>query len=134
MNIVLWILQILLALHTTMGAVWKLSHSEQSVPSLTAIPHGLWLAMSIVEIICSLALILPLFRKRLGRLPAVAAICIASEMLMFSGLSVFAHSAESKEITYWLIVAAVCAFIVYGRFSSKQLGRYDKQTASSSAA
>jgi hypothetical protein len=42
MNILLWVLQILLALHTTMGAVWKFSHSEQTVPSLKAIPHGVW--------------------------------------------------------------------------------------------
>jgi hypothetical protein len=41
MNILLWILQILLALHTAMGAVWKFSHSaEQTMPSLKAIPHG----------------------------------------------------------------------------------------------
>ena len=43
-NVVLWILQVLLALHTAMGAVWKFSNSEQTVPSLQAIPHGAWLA------------------------------------------------------------------------------------------
>lgn len=46
MNIGLWILQVLLALHTVMGSVWKFSNSEQTVPSLSAIPHGIWLAMS----------------------------------------------------------------------------------------
>ena len=46
MNILLWVLQILLALHTAMGAVWKFSNSEQTVPSLKAIPHGAWLTLS----------------------------------------------------------------------------------------
>ena len=62
MNILLWVLQILLALHTVMGAVWKFSNSaEQTVPSLKAIPHGVWLAMSVFELLCSLGLILPAF-------------------------------------------------------------------------
>lgn len=42
MNILLWVLQILLALHTVIGAVWKFSNSEQTVRSLNAIPHGVW--------------------------------------------------------------------------------------------
>ena len=60
MNVLLWILQILLALHTIMGALWKFSHSaEQTMPSLKAIPHGVWLAMSLIELLCAVALILP---------------------------------------------------------------------------
>ncbi|MBL9038941.1 MAG: hypothetical protein JNG84_10530, partial [Archangium sp.] len=59
MNIFLWILQVLLALHTTMGAVWKFSNSEQTTPSLKAIPHAVWLGMSGIEILCSVALVLP---------------------------------------------------------------------------
>jgi hypothetical protein len=72
MNILLWVLQILLALHTIVGAVWKFSNSEQTVPSLQTIPHGIWLAMSIIELLCALALILPALKKRLplSRRPA----------------------------------------------------------------
>jgi hypothetical protein len=32
MDILLWILQILLALHTIVGAVWKFSNSERVIP------------------------------------------------------------------------------------------------------
>lgn len=49
MNILLWVLQALLALHTFTGAVWKWSNPEQTVPSLKAIPHGIWLAMSVAD-------------------------------------------------------------------------------------
>lgn len=46
MNIFLWTLQILMALHTLMGAVWKFSNSvENTMPSLKAIPNGVWLAV-----------------------------------------------------------------------------------------
>ena len=65
MNILLWILQILLALHTTMGAVWKFSNSEQTVHSLSAIPHGVWLTMSLPGTRC------PSVRWMLTRGPSV---------------------------------------------------------------
>ena len=119
MNILLWILQILLALHTITGAVWKFSNSEQTVPSLQAIPHGVWLAMSVIELFCSLGLILPAFRKSLATLAPIAAACIAGEMLLFSGLHVYSGSAEYGPMIYWLVVAAICAFIAYGRFVLK---------------
>jgi DoxX-like family len=110
MNILLWVLQILLALHTVIGAVWKFSNSEQTVPSLKVIPHGVWLAMSFFELLCSLGLILPL-----AILAPIAAACIAAEMLLFSGLHIYSGDANYGHMIYWLAVAAICAFIAYGR-------------------
>ncbi len=119
MNILLWVLQILLALHTIMGAAWKFSNSEDTVASLKAIPHGIWLAMSIIELLCSLCLILPAFNKRLAILAPVAATYIAAEMLLFIGLQIYSGNANYGQIIYWLVVAAICAFIAYGRFVLK---------------
>ena len=120
MNILLWVLQILLALHTVMGAVWKFSHSaEQTMPSLKAIPHGVWLTMSVFELLCSLGLILPALNQRLAALASIAAACIAAEMLLFSGLHLYSRDPKQGPMIYWLVVAAVCAFIVYGRFALK---------------
>ena len=117
MNIVLLVLQILLALHTIMGAVWKFSHSEQAVPSLTAIPHGVWLALSAVELLCALGLVLPVFAKRLGNVAALAAAVIGAEMLVFVGLHLHSGEANHGEMIYWLVVAALCTFIAVGRFA-----------------
>ena len=119
MNILLWVLQILLALHTIMGAAWKFSNSEQTVPSLKAIPHRAWLAMSVFELLCSLALILPALNKPLAILAPIAAACIAAEMLLFCGVHIYAGYAEYGPMIYWLVVAAICAFIAYGRFVLK---------------
>lgn len=117
MNILLWVLQILLALHTLMGAVWKFSHSaEQTMPSLKAIPPGAWLALSGFEILCGLCLILPAFYKPLAILVPIAALCIALEMLLFCGLHMSSGDQNYSSIIYWLVVAAICAFIAYGRF------------------
>lgn len=119
MNILLWVLQVLLALHTVAGAMWKLFNSEQTVPSLQAIPHGGWLALSAFEVLCGVGLILPAFNKRLGIVAAVAALGVAAEMLLFSGLHIASRSADLGEVIYWLVVAAVCVFIAYGRFTLK---------------
>jgi hypothetical protein len=116
MNILLWVLQILLALHTAIGAVWKFSNSEQTIPSLKAIPHGVWLAMSVVELLCSLGLILPALSKPLAILAPLAAACIAAEMLLLSGFHMSSGGTNHGPMMYWLVVAAICAFIAYGRF------------------
>lgn len=116
MNILLWILQVLLALHTAVGAVWKFSNAEQTVPSLKAIPHGVWLGMSVFELLCSLALVLPAFSRGVALLAPVAAVGIASEMLLFSGLHLYSGEANHGPMIYWLVVAALGAFIAYGRF------------------
>ncbi|HTR82068.1 MAG TPA: hypothetical protein VMM58_10610 [Bacteroidota bacterium] len=121
MNILLWVLQIFLALHTVVGAVWKFSNSEQTVPSLNAIPHGMWLAMSIVELLCALGLVFPALNKRLAILAPVAATCIAAEMLLFCGLNIFSAEINVGHLGYWLIVAAICGFVAYGRFILKPL-------------
>jgi hypothetical protein len=115
MNILLWVLQVLLALHTVIGAVWKFSNPEQTVPSLKAIPHGVWVTMIGIELLCSLGLILPAFNKSLAILAAIAAVCIAAEMLLFCGLHIYSGDSNYSPMIYWLVVAAVCAFIAYGR-------------------
>ncbi|KIG14455.1 hypothetical protein DB30_06798 [Enhygromyxa salina] len=120
MNILLWVLQVLLALHTVTGAVWKFSNSEQMIPSLDAMPHAVWLALSVIELLCSVALILPAFNKRLAKLAPIAAGCIAAEMLLFVALHVCSGDPSHGPMIYWLVVAAICTFIAYGRLVLKR--------------
>jgi hypothetical protein len=118
-NILLWILQGLLAVHTAIGAIWKFSNAEQTVPALKSIPHGVWLGFSVVELVCAVCLILPAFNKSLGRLAPGAALFIAAEMLLFSALHLRSGDANHGPMVYWLVVAGLCAFIAYGRFVLK---------------
>lgn len=121
MNILLWVLQILLAAHTAIGAVWKFSNPAQTMPSLSAIPQGVWLGMSVVELLCAAGLVLPFFHKPLAFLVPLAAILIAAEMLLFCGLHIASGDRSYGPMVYWLVVAAICAFIAYGRFALKPL-------------
>ncbi len=115
MSILLWILQVLLALHTAVGAGWKLFNSKQSIPTLSAIPHGVWMVLIPFELICAAGLILPALAPSVGWLVALAAIGIAVEMLMFSGIHFQGDAEENGPMFYWLVVAAVCAVIAVGR-------------------
>ncbi|HKT35939.1 MAG TPA: hypothetical protein VJR03_14020, partial [Nitrospira sp.] len=65
---------------------------------------------------CSLALIVPALSKSLAILVPIAAACIAVEMLFFSGMHLYSGEANYGHLMYWLVVAAICAFIAYGRF------------------
>jgi hypothetical protein len=122
MNILLWVLQILLALHTVMGAVWKFSNpAGQSVPSLAAIPHGVWISISIFEFFIAVALIIPAFYRPLAILAPVAALCIVAIMLIYCVVHLFSGEANHSPVMYWIVVAAICAFIAYGRFILKPL-------------
>lgn len=115
MNIALWVIQVLLAAHTAMGAVWKVNHGPKAVPALRSIPKGVWLAMAVGEIACALGLVAPLAYAPLMGLVPVAAGLIALEMLAFCGLHMTSGKGKPKEMLYWLVVALVCGVIVAGR-------------------
>lgn len=121
MNILLWVLQILLALHTVMGAIWKYSNSEQNVGSLKVIPHAVWMGLSVVELACAVGLLLPLLVKSTGKLAPIAAVVIAAEMLLYCAIDLSSGKPDTGHLAYWLIVAAFCGFIAYGRFVLKPL-------------
>ncbi|TWT55503.1 DoxX family protein [Allorhodopirellula solitaria] len=117
MNILLWGLQILLALHTAMGAVWKFTNSvDQTMPTLNAIPNPLWIAMGGFELVLALALLTPAFYQPLAFLAPVAAVCIAAEMVLFTVLHLYSGDRTLGPVIYWLVVAGLCLIVAYGRF------------------
>jgi hypothetical protein len=120
MNSFFWILQVLLALHTAMGAIWKFSNSEQAT-SLGALPHGVWLGMSVLELFCVAALLLPAVSKKLGALAPAAAVVIALEMLGMVGVHFASGQGANGQVIYWMVVAAFCSFVAYGRFAMEPI-------------
>ena len=115
MNIVMWVLQGLLAIHTAVGAFWKFSHSENSVPSLSGIPHWLWLLLIPLEILCAIGLVIPAALEGREKLVIVAATLIALEMVMFMVFHFRSGNGASSQVLYWAGVAAVGLFIAIGR-------------------
>ncbi len=115
MTAVLRLLQVVFGLHTLVGALWKVSNAESLVPSLGALPHGVWLGLGVVEAACAAVLILAGAVKRFDRVVPFAAGFVVAEMLLFTGLHAASGATGHQEVVYWLVVAALGAFLAVGR-------------------
>jgi len=93
------------------------------MPSLGAIPHGVWQSLIGLELLCAIALVVPLFEKRAAVLGPLAAALVAAEMLFLSRVHLASGSTDTGPAIYWLVVAAISAFIVYGRLALKPIRR-----------
>jgi hypothetical protein len=116
LNILLWVLQILLAFHTLIGAAWKFTNTDQDLGSLATIPHGLWLALAVFEIICVICLILPAFKKNLSKLVSIGALGVAAEMILFCGIDLMSEQPQPSSVIYWAVTAVIALAVAYGRY------------------
>lgn len=114
---ILWIVQVLLALHTAMGAFWKIGSSEQSAASLEALPHGVWLGLIPVELACAAALVAPALSRRWAKAAPIGALVVAAEMLGFSAVHLASGATEHAPMIYWLVVAGICGLLATGRLA-----------------
>jgi hypothetical protein len=115
MNILLWGLQVLAAL--LYGAsgymkVFRFDKISEDVPSFQALPRRVWMALGVLELVCTVGLIVPTaFNWQV--LTVVAATVLAIESLVF----VWVH-VKYREITPVImcsVLGLLMAFIAYGR-------------------
>jgi len=116
MNVLLWILQILAALLYGSSGVMKVFMFEkvtQDVPSFGALPRNAWMTLGIVELVCTVGLIVPAALHWRPTLTILAAAVLAVESLVL----VWVHI-KYREITPMILSGALgllMAFIAYGR-------------------
>ncbi len=79
--------------------------------------------MTGMELLCAVALIVPLFERRAAIATPIAAVLVGAEMLYFSGVHLASGSTSMGPVIYWLVVAAICAFVAYGRLALKPMRR-----------
>lgn len=73
------------------------------------------MAMSVVEILCSVGLLLPIVFKPASSLAPASAALIAVEMLAFCAVHLMSGDTNHGPMVYWIVVAVICSFIAYGR-------------------
>src|SRR6185436_15161951 len=116
MNNLLWVLQVLAALLYGASGVMKVFMFDKvsgDVASFGALPREAWMALGILELVCTVLLIVPgAFHWRPG-LTAVAAAVLALESLVFIGVHVTYH--ETAPIIMSGVLGLLMAFIAYGR-------------------
>ena len=118
MSLVLWILQVVLALlYLPAGAmkVFTLEKVQEQFPSMKALPKAVWIASGILEMVCSVGLIVPsAFHVQPMLTPGAAAV-LAIEAVLLTGRHV--KWKETSPAISSGIFAAAAAFIAYGRIA-----------------
>ena len=119
MNVVLWILQALLAFLYLSGGAYKLFKFEELANQLSALPHGAWRVLGVLEIVGGILLIIPAATRWMPLLTPIAAAVLALETLALSGLYA-RHSltlAASNPLVWSAVMGLLVAFVAYGRFA-----------------
>ena len=116
MNILLWVLQVLAALLYGSSGVMKVfmfDNISRDVPSFGALPREAWMTLGIVELVCTVGLIVPAAFHWQPRLTILAAAVLAIESLVFVGVHV-----KYREISPMIlsgVLGLIMAFVAYGR-------------------
>jgi uncharacterized membrane protein YphA (DoxX/SURF4 family) len=122
MNILLWVLQVLAALLYGASGVMKVFMFDKvsaDVRSFGALPREAWMALGILELVCTVGLIVPGTFHWQPALTVVAATVLAIESLVFIGVHAKYH--EITPIVLSGVLGVLMAFIAYGRMVLKPL-------------
>jgi len=122
MNNLLWILQVLAALVYGASGVMKVFMFDKvsvDVPSFGALPREAWMVLGILELVCTVGLIVPAVFRWRPALAVVAAMVLAIESLVFIGVHV--KYGEITPIIFSGVLGLIMAFIAYGRMVLKPI-------------
>lgn len=122
MNILLWVLQVLAALLYGASGVMKVfmfDKASEGVPSFGALPRDAWMILGILELVCTVGLVVPAAFHWKPALTAVAATLLAIESLVFVWVHV--QYGEVPSIIFSGALGVLMAFIAYGRMVLKPI-------------
>ncbi len=116
MHILLWVLQVLAALLYGASGVMKafmFDKVSQDVPSFGALPREAWMALGVLELVCTIGLIVPAALHWRPQLTVLAAGLLAVESLVFVWVHLKYH--ETTPLLLSGALGLLMAFIAYGR-------------------
>lgn len=126
MNILLWLLQVLLAFQAFAGGAYKVFEFDQiaDTPAMSALPGAAWGAIGVFEVACAILLVVPAATKWKPGLTPLAAAALALESFVLAGL----YGYQSLEMTatnplpYVLFSGMIATFVAWGRYKVRPLG------------
>jgi hypothetical protein len=123
MNVLLWVLQIILAFLYLAGGAFKTFNPQDVAKQITALPLGAWSAIGVFEMLGAVLLILPAAANWMPTLTPFAAAMLAVETLALATLYA-THSlqiAVTNPLVWAVPMALMAAFVAYGRYSLSPL-------------
>jgi uncharacterized membrane protein len=122
MDILLWVLQALAVLLYGVSGVMKVFRfdkiSEQA-PSFGALPRKAWMILGMLELVCTVGLIVPAAFHWQPALTVAATTVLTIESLVF--VWVHAKYGEITPIIFSSVLGLLMAFIAYGRMVVKPI-------------
>lgn len=116
MNILLWVLQIVLALLCISGGIFqifKIDELKKNVASMRALPRGLWTFLGAFGCVAGLGLILPGLINMQPELTSIAAAAVAAQSILISAFYVYYK--DHSPLVYTVVMTIIAIFISYGR-------------------
>ena len=110
MNIILWVLQSLLALYYLIGGFYMMNNYEKlaNVWALNTLPRPIWIALGLLQMLFALGLLLPATCR-------VSAVCLAVISLL--GIALYVAYAGFPGLLWAVVPAILLALVAYGRKS-----------------
>jgi hypothetical protein len=124
MNILLWILQAILAFLYLAGGGFKTFNPQDVAKQITALPLGVWSAIGVFEVLGGLLLIAPAAMKWMPSLTPLAAAMLALETLALATLyaTYSLKLAVTNPLVWAVPMCLLAAFVAYGQYSLSPLG------------
>jgi hypothetical protein len=121
MNVLLWVLQALLALLYLSGGAYKVFSFDEVARQLDALSRSTWSAIGVFEMVGAILLIVPAAARWMPVLTPVAAAALSVEALALSVLyAQYSLKLSAENPLVWsVLMALLAAFVAYGRFVLK---------------
>ncbi|MBL8901421.1 MAG: DoxX family protein [Planctomycetes bacterium] len=116
MNALLWILQVLAALLFGSSGTMKVFFFDEisaDYPTFEALPREVWTALGVLEIVCTIGLLVPSFLRWKPKLTVLAAGLLALETIVF--IAVHLQYGEIGPMILSGVLGLTMAFVAYGR-------------------
>ena len=120
MNVLLWVLQLALALLSFAGGAYKLFMFDElaNMPATGALTRGVWSTLGVLEMSCAVLLIVPAAARRMRALTPLAAAILVVESLALAALYArYSFDLAATNPLVWVVaMAMMAAFVAYGRY------------------
>jgi hypothetical protein len=119
MNILLWILQAVLALLCLAGGGFKASKPADLVKVTRVLSEGAWRMIGVLEVLFGVLLIVPAAVNWIPALTPLAAVLVAVENLLLSAVyaRISVKLVAANPLVWSVPIALLAAFVAWGRYS-----------------
>ena len=116
MNVLLWVLQLALALLYLAGGSYKTFKFDELANQMRALPRGGWRALGGLEMVGAILLVIP-------AVTPLAAAALALETLALAGLYArySLKLAATNPLVWAVVMGLLVAFVAYGRYALRPL-------------